>query len=135
MNMFEQDHDVLRVAPEFIRTNSGTWPGAKGPMPLSLQRWGEYKYLFSICSLEHGLERGPLPGDVFFLAWSRGLLDRASDFSSFLHCVRCCSLQLVIGPARYTLSFLPGKQHLLAKHSTARRDRAPVPIGQSPSRT
>ena len=85
LKMFDEDQYLVRVAPEFVRPASGTWPSAKGQMPIDSERWNQYKYLFSICSLQGGVERGARPDDVFFLAWSRGLLDRASD-KGFLYC-------------------------------------------------
>jgi hypothetical protein len=85
LRMFDEDQYLVRVAPRFVRPLNGMWPNAKGQMPISPERWKEYKYLFSICSLDDGVERGPRPNDVFFLAWSRGLLDRASE-KGFLYC-------------------------------------------------
>jgi hypothetical protein len=84
LEMSNEDYSqnrVIRIAPSFTRLeNNWAWPRPESEWGTSAARWGEYRKLFDLAGLPHGINRdGEGSREVYFPVWGEGLADNSRE--------------------------------------------------------
>jgi hypothetical protein len=78
--MSNEDARLIRIAPDFTRLDTDwSWPRPQSKWGLTQQRWDEYRRLFKTTGLSGGLARSQYGKQVFFIAFSWGMMERGAS--------------------------------------------------------
>jgi hypothetical protein len=80
LKMSNADNKVVRISRDFTwLDNNAAWPRPESELGFSLERWDQYRTLFSTAGLEGGITREKDGEVIYFIFSSKGLVTHGTE--------------------------------------------------------